>query len=53
MTDIIYGLISVVLAVIAAGIAVTVAHEKRAPWGAIALYWMMVTGYWVIRALGK
>lgn len=33
-------------------IGLTVAAEKAAPWRAIALYWLCVTAYWLLRAMG-
>jgi hypothetical protein len=33
-------------------IAAKVLQREPIPWGAVAIYWLMVTGYWVARAIG-
>ena len=41
-----------ILAVLALFISVRTATEKKAPWWAVALYWMTVCVYWWIRSTG-
>lgn len=33
-------------------IALTVVANKAAPWRVVALYWLCVTTYWLLRAMG-
>lgn len=40
------------IALAALFIGLGIAHTHEAPWGLILFYWVLVTAYWIARAIG-